>query len=101
MSGPLRHNRNTRDANERELVQTAERLGACWREAPPLDGLCWVPRLGKWMPVEIKLPEREGLSGEYTPAQRQFLAWCERNHAPHWVWRTIQDVMRDLGVANI
>lgn len=101
MSGPQRYNRNTRDANEVALITVAEKLGACWREAPPMDGWIWVPRMAKWMPVEIKLPEREGTAGEYTPAQRQFMNWCERNHAPWWVWRTAQDVMRCLGVVGI
>jgi hypothetical protein len=48
------------------------------------------------MPVEIKRPERERHADQYTPMQQQFLAWCERNHAPHWVWRTEADVIRDL-----
>lgn len=66
MSGSMRHNRNTRDANEQALLMLAAKLGGCWREAGPLDGWTWVPRLAKWMPVEIKLPEREGAASEYT-----------------------------------
>ena len=86
---------NPRDANEQALLQLAERLGAHWCEAPPLDG--WVFVRGRWMPVEIKRPEVGGLKHEYTPAQKRFLSWCELRGGPWWVWRTEQDVMRDLG----
>jgi hypothetical protein len=89
------HRANPRDANEQALLKLAERLGAHWHEAPPLDG--WVFVRGRWMPVEIKLPEREGLAHEFTPAQRRFLSWCRQRNAPWWVWRTEADVLRDLG----
>lgn len=100
MPGPQRYHHNTRDGNEEPLLKLAEQLGGCWREGPPLDGWIWVPRIAKWMPVEIKLPEREGHAAEFTPAQVQFRAWCERNHAPHWIWRTGEDVLRDFGVSR-
>lgn len=100
MPGPQRYSHNQRDSNEEPLLKIAEQLGGCWREAPPLDGWIWVPRMAKWMPVEIKRPEVEGLVHEYRPAQLQFFAWCRRNNAPWWVWRTDADVMRDFGVAR-
>jgi hypothetical protein len=86
---------NPRDANEQALLDLAARLGGHWCEAPPLDGWCFVR--GRWMPVEFKVPEREGLQHEYTPAQRRFFAWCTLRAAPWWVWRTDADVIRDLG----
>lgn len=91
----VRYCDNHRDANEADLLTTAEKLGAHWREGPPLDG--WVFVRGKWMPVEIKNPAREGRAREYTPAQQRFLTWCRNRSAPWWVWRTTADVMRDLG----
>ena len=39
---------------------------------------------------------RETIPEGAPAAQQRFLGWCERNHAPHWVWRTADDVMRDL-----
>jgi hypothetical protein len=86
---------NHRDANEAALLTTAEKLGAHWREGPPLDG--WVFVRGRWMPVEIKNPAREGAAAEYTPRQARFLSWCRNLGAPWWVWRTTADVVRDLG----
>ena len=98
MPGPQRYSHNQRDTNEDPLLKLAGQLGGCWREAPPLDGWIWVPRQAQWMPVEIKDPKREKHANQYTPQQQQFIAWAERNHAPWWVWRTPEDVMRNLGV---
>jgi hypothetical protein len=90
-----RYNRNRRDANENALVTHAKALGADFHEAPPLDG--WVLFRGVWMPVEIKIPEREGTAGEYTAAQLRFFRWCSERRAKWWTWRTLSDVERDLG----
>lgn len=92
----VRHNRNQRDANERALIELAASLGAHWIETPPLDGFVWIPRMAKYMPVEIKIPDREGLKHEFTPLQKRFIARCELLGAPYWVWRTSADVLRDL-----
>jgi hypothetical protein len=90
-----RYSQNHRDANERELLEVAARLGAHWIEAPPLDG--WIHWRGQFLPVEIKAPEREGLAHEYRPTQRRFFAWC-RLHGARWlVWHSANDVIRDLG----
>lgn len=86
---------NPRDANERQLLELAERLGGHWCEAGPLDGWCFVR--GRWTPVEIKRAAREGHVWEYTPAQRRFLSWCRNRGATWWIWRTEADVLRDLG----
>lgn len=90
-----RYSQTARDANEEPLLQLATQLGAHWVQGPPLDG--WVFCRGIWMPVEIKIPEREGLSSEYTPAQRRFLRFCQEKRAPFWIWRTEDDVIASLG----
>lgn len=95
MRGRLRY--NPRDANEPELVALARQLGAEWFEDGPLDGWVWCARMGGWVPVEVKLPEREGLASEYTPKQVRFLSRCQAIGARWWVWRTQADVLRDLG----
>jgi len=90
-----RHADTHRDANEAPLVALAERLGGHFRPGPPLDGWFWAR--GRWLPVEIKLPTREGTAREYTPLQKQFIAWCTLHHAPWHVWRDEKDVLRTLG----
>lgn len=52
-----RHADTHRDGNENPLVALAEQLGGRFRPGPPLDGWLWAR--GSWLPVEIKLPERE------------------------------------------
>jgi hypothetical protein len=89
-----RYSQTTRDANEDPLLKLAAQLGAHWIQGPPLDG--WIFCRGVWMPVEIKMPEREGLKGEYTPAQLRFLRFCSDRAAPHFVWRTEEDVIASL-----
>jgi hypothetical protein len=93
----IRHNRNTRDANEPELVDVFRRLGGVWFEGPPLDGWAFVYRMGLWMPVEIKRPEREGQKHEFTPAQKEFFAKAAGARAQWWTWRTADDVMHCMG----
>ena len=95
MGRAMKFNRNRRDANEEALLTIAEQFGAQWVEEGPLDG--WVWFRGQWLgPAEIKLPEREGTAREYTPKQKRFLTWC-RNHGARWlIWRTTDDVVRDL-----
>lgn len=91
----MRPRYNPRDANELPLIETARRLGAQWRQGPPLDG--WIVWRGLWLPVEIKLPEREGTAHEYTPLQKRFFTFC-RDYGGRWLtWRTDADVIRDLG----
>lgn len=99
MTGTKRHNRNTRDANERALIELAASLGAHAIFEPPLDFWVWVPRLQAYRPVEVKLPEREGQKNELTPMQRRFIARCELLGAPYWIWRDEKDVLRDLNAS--
>lgn len=79
-----------RDANEPDLLDLAEQLGAQFEKIGPLDG--WIGFRGKWVPLEIKTDE-----GEYTPKQVNFIARCRNRGLPVWTWRTEADVMRDLG----
>jgi len=68
---PARRHRladNTRDANEDPLIALAQQLGGHFHPGPPLDG--WIVARGVWLPVEIKLPEREGTVHEYTTAAK-------------------------------
>jgi hypothetical protein len=95
VAGPKRYNRDHRDGNEPALVQLVERLGGAWCAGPPLDG--WLYFHGRYMPVEIKLPEREGLKHEYTPAQRRWFSWARAHGGSWFVWRTEADVLRDMG----
>lgn len=90
-----RYNRNTRDANELALITHAKALGGEWWEDGPLDG--WTIHRGIWTPVEIKIPEREGIQGEYTSQQLRFFRWCSERRAKWFTWRTVADVERDLG----
>jgi hypothetical protein len=89
-----RYSQTTRDANEESLLQVAQAMGGRWHEGPPLDG--WILWRGLWLPVEIKMPEREGHKDEYTPAQRRFLRFCENHRGPHLIWRTVDDVIQSL-----
>jgi len=90
-----RYAESTRDANEPALVRVAQQLGAGVWLAPPLDG--WIVQRGLWRPMEIKMPEREGLAGEYTAAQLRFLTFCNTHQAPVVIWRTELDVIKSLG----
>ena len=95
MKLPSRYATISRDANEPELVQFAKQLGGHWLQAPPLDG--WLFYQGAWRgPIEIKLPEREGLKYEYTAAQKRFFSWAELRRATWIVWRTQDDVLKTL-----
>lgn len=90
-----RYNRNRRDANEDLLLKHALALGGeCWEDGP-LDG--WILHRGVWIPTEIKIPEREGVTNEYTPQQLRFFRWCSERRAKWFTWRTVSDVERDLG----
>lgn len=84
-----------RDANEPALMATAARLGAEFRKTPPFDGV--IAYRGKLRHVEVKDPAREGTPREYTPMQRTWLAFFARHGIKLLVWRTDDDVIRDLG----
>jgi uncharacterized protein (DUF58 family) len=84
-----------RDANEPGLIQTARRLGAEFeRTDKPLDWLCLFR--GQCIPTEIKDPRKEGYANEFTQAQREFIQRCKNLGVRVWVWRSSEDVIRDL-----
>lgn len=79
-----------RDANERELVRVARKVGA-WmiRSDAPADWWCgW---RGRWYPVEIKTA-----TGKLTAAQQKFHDEATYRSMPVWIWRATDDVIRDL-----
>jgi hypothetical protein len=82
-----------RDHNEPALVKLARSIGAVmWPLDEPVDWLCgW---RGRWWPVEIKNPDGKN---RMTKQQVLFLAAARERELPVWVWRTEDDVMRDLG----
>lgn len=85
-----------RDGNEATLLLVAEALGGHWWAGPPLDG--YIYKRGVCLgPVEIKIPEREGATREFTPSQKRFIRWCQVNEIRWHVWRTEEDVIRTLG----
>lgn len=86
-----------RDANEKSLTGVARGLGIRLVQVGPLDFWGWFPRRDEWLPIEIKLPEREGHKNEYTEAQKEFLALCEQVGMKRLIWRTEDDVLRDCG----
>lgn len=88
---------NRRDLNEPELIAAAEKLGGFWVEAPPLDGWVHHFRVGGWIPVEIKQPQRQGQAREFTKAQKRFFEWATACGGKWLVWYTVEDVLRDLG----
>lgn len=78
-----------RDANEDDLVRSAEDLGCKVVIAGPLDFWCGVR--GKWYPVEIK---NQAGRNRYTPFQDAFLEDCKNSSLPVWTWRTFDDVLK-------
>ncbi len=83
-----------KDSNHPKLVSLARKLGVYWFDGPPLDG--WAGIKGNWFPVEIKDPNREGKTDEFTPQQISFFNNC-RIWGTRWlVWRKDVDVFRDV-----
>src|ERR1700753_2606428 len=97
MKAPRRHRLADvhRDANEAGLLKVMEQLGGHWWEGGPLDG--WCAHRGLLLPVEVKLPEREGTAREFTPLQRRFMSFCQLHNVPLHVWRDECDVIKTMG----
>lgn len=92
----MRPRRNKRDANESDLLTEVRKIGCDWHEAGPLDGWVWAPcgRFPRqWVPVEVKNP---GGRNRFQDGQKEFIALCEQTRRPHFVWRTLDDCIRDL-----
>jgi hypothetical protein len=83
-----------RDENDPELARLARRLGALLLRYGPFD--YWCGWRGAWRLVEIKRANKEGWKNEYTPPQTEILAQCYLRNVPVSVWRTREDVFRDL-----
>lgn len=105
MSGVARPGRLTyrrsgfdnRDVNEPALILVAQHLGAwCERNCGPFDWVVYAT-VGQhpcqWIPTEIKNPEGKN---EFTVAQVEFMREADRRGAAYWIWRTEDDVIRDL-----
>jgi hypothetical protein len=80
---------NKRDGNEPLIIAALAACGITWVEAGPLDG--WVALSHQWTPCEIK-NGRKGL----TKGQKEFVAACERDGNPYRIWRSVEDVLRDV-----
>jgi len=79
-----------RDANEKPLVAAAIQMGAqLWPLDEPCDWLMLWRRT--WYPVEIKIR-----TGKLTDNQKTFHTNAEAAGAEILVWRSIEDVVRDL-----
>jgi hypothetical protein len=87
----MRRYARRRDRNEPELVTLAKRLGAEMEQVGPLDW--WVGWRGKWIPAEVKRPDKEGWASEFTDTETAFIERCRLAHLPFWIWRTEQDVL--------
>lgn len=86
-----------RDLNEPELLAAVKRCGAYWVQAEPFDGWCWNPRTQEWLLVEIKRSDKEGWDSEFTEKQKRLLTEFADRRIKLLVWRTQDDVIRDLG----
>lgn len=105
---------NRRDKIEPEIVKALAEIGVEWNECGPLDG--WVvtrfaPMLqdgrkwahsGIWLhaprlvPVELKDPSRRDHADKFTKQQRLFMAYCDRNNLPYFIWHTVQECLVDM-----
>lgn len=102
--------RHRPDGNQSELVKRFVALGGVWipYANKPFDGWAWHPRWAihpSWgpqprcgyMPVEIKLSERDGHANEYTPRQRKVMQTMQVAGCTWLTWRTVEDVDRCVG----
>lgn len=104
---------NSRDAIEGQIVEALAKIGIEWSECGPLDG--WIP-VSRFMhrvhqrwscgqaplyqpllvPVELKDPARRNKADKFTKQQKAFMAYCERNNVPYFVWHSVDEMLRDL-----
>lgn len=76
-----------RDGTEPAILEALASMGVAVYKAPPLDLLIW---LGYWVPVECKTA-----TGRLTPGQKDFIADCVAAGRPYYLWRSVDDAIRD------
>jgi hypothetical protein len=89
MGGTLGLNRHAKrqDANAKELVTLARKLGMkVYYINTPVDLL--VRYKNQWFPTEIKYKD-----GTFTAQQLEFAADCALSQATMWTWYTTDDVL--------
>lgn len=80
-----------RDANEAAIVEALRAHGIeVWRISSPgfADLVTFQPRVGRWMPLEVKRP-----NGTLTPRQR-----ATRIRAPYPVVETVAEALAVFGI---
>lgn len=87
-----------RDANESPLLKAAREMGVTIERAPPLDNWGWFPKLVQWIPIEVKNPDGKN---RFERSQKDFMRRCDLTGAPYFVWRTIDDVVRDCNLRTL
>lgn len=87
------------DQNQSALVKVFTQLSGVWvpYANKPFDGWAYHTRFG-YLPVEIKLEEREGHANEYTPRQRKLLKRMKDAGLPWLIWRSENDVVACVSV---
>lgn len=80
------------DANSAAIVQAARKLGiTVVHIGRPVDLLVGIG--DRWWPVELK----SSLTAAYTKDQDEFRALCEDKRLPMLTWRSIADLLTQLG----
>lgn len=112
---------NNRDAIEPAIVAALAKIGVEWSECGPLDGWVKVLRVpvkgvdGRWtrgdvyltshlmtkgihVPVELKDPSKRNSNAnrKFTEQQRHFMAYCDRNNLPYFIWHSVEECLRDM-----
>lgn len=81
-----------RDGNEQELVRYLEALGFVVERDLPTDLI--VVRNGKLVVGEVKNGR-----GRLTPREADFIARCADQGVDIPIWRDLDDILRDFGMA--
>jgi hypothetical protein len=87
--------RSRRDSNEPELLEAWEKLGGWWIPFGPMDGWAFHAQTG-FICIEIKNPRKRGHADEFTPAEKQHIAYSKAHKAPYAIWYTIDDVIETV-----
>ncbi len=92
-----------RDANHSEIRDAAERTGAGVFDTagagPMCPGLPDLLVLVPWAPIpDVRAVEIKVGNAKLTPAEAAFKDKWERYGGIYHIWRTVDDVLRDLGI---